>query len=226
MDAVASGPAYPDMTNSSQALDIVERYQLRIDDNIKKVLAIETPKVINNSETIITGNVSSLCEAAADKAKLLGYNPVILTTTLNCQAREAGLMFAAIAQEIRQKSMSKYSIKPPCAVIAGGETLVRVIGNGKGGRNQEIALSASMGIEGLKEVVIFSLGSDGTDGPTDAAGGIVDGESVVRMKSAGIEPESYLNNNDSYSALAASNDLIITGPTGTNVNDVSIILCR
>ncbi|RQD68093.1 MAG: glycerate kinase [Tindallia sp. MSAO_Bac2] len=226
LDAIASGPAYPDMTNSSQALDIIEKYQLHINDNIKKILAVETPKEIKNCDTIIAGNVNTLCDAAANKAQELGYSPVILTTTLNCQAREAGSVFAAIAQKIKQNDENNYSIKPPCAVIAGGETVVRVSGSGKGGRNQEIALSASKGIEGMEDIVIFSVGSDGTDGPTDAAGGIVDGKSVERMKSAGVDPESYLNNNDSFNALAASNDLVITGPTGSNVNDVSIILCR
>ena len=132
---------------------------------------------------------------------------------------------ASIAREIKG-DREKSFLKPPCAVIAGGETVVRIRGNGKGGRNQELALSAAIGIEALEDVVILSLGSDGTDGPTDAAGGIVDGLSSNRMRTAKIPPEEYLNNNDSYNALEASGDLIITGSTGTNVNDLIVLLCK
>ena len=166
---------------------------------------------------------------------------MIITSTLNCEAKEAGSFMASIAREIKtidgktfngetnrgKSSVSRYPfITPPCAVIAGGETVVRIIGSGKGGRNQELALSAALGIKGLKDVLLFSLGSDGTDGPTDAAGGIVDGTTAEKMKAAGISPETYLNNNDSYNALKATGDLIITGSTGTNVNDVVVLLCN
>ncbi len=126
------------------------------------------------------------------------------------------------------KSDNQMSIYPkgPCAIIMGGETVVNVSGNGMGGRNQELVLSAALGIEGLKDITIFSIGSDGTDGPTDAAGGIVDGESAVMMRESDVDPITYLKNNDSYRALYASGDLIITGPTGTNVNDLMVVLCR
>lgn len=226
LDAIASGPAYPDSTTSQQALDIIEKYQVSIDDHVLKAMERETPKIIDNCETIVTGSVTAMCEEAAKSAQKLGYTPLVLTSSLDGEAKEAGKFLAAIAREIRKDSDHNFIPKPPCAIIAGGETIVRLTGNGKGGRNQELALSASIGIEGLKDVVMFSLGSDGTDGPTDAAGGMVDGESVKRMRDKSINPEQYLENNDSYVALKASDDLIITGATGTNVNDVSIILLK
>jgi hydroxypyruvate reductase len=135
-------------------------------------------------------------------------------------------LFAGIARDIKNKNDNNFAQKPPCAIIAGGETIVRLKGNGKGGRNQEVALSAAMGIEGLENIVVFSVGSDGTDGPTDAAGGKVDGETVNRIRQHSISPENYLEENNSYHALKASGDLIITGATGTNVNDLMVLLCK
>ena len=129
---------------------------------------------------------------------------------------------ASIGREIR----SGNGLATPIAVIAGGETVVHIRGKGKGGRNQELCLSAAIGIEGLNDTVIFSVGSDGTDGPTDAAGGIVDGETASKIRSADIQPEVYLDNNDSYNALKVSGDLVITGSTGTNVNDLTVLLCK
>ena len=225
LDSIASGPAYSDSSTSKEALGIIDKYQLQIADNLIEVLNIETPKKVDNCETIITGSVSALCEAAAIHAEKLGYRPVLLSSTLDCEAKEAGKFMAAIAREIKGNRGTTF-FQSPCAVIAGGETVVRIIGNGKGGRNQELALSAAMGIEGLEDVIIFSLGSDGTDGPTDAAGGIVDGLTTYRMRSSNILPEVYLNNNDSYNALKASGDLIMTGSTGTNVNDLIVLLCK
>ncbi len=222
LDSIASGPAYPDSSTSSQALKIVEKYNLRISERILDALKIETPKEINNCETVITGSVSELCSAASKAAKDLGYQTVLLTSTLDCDAREAGRFMASIGREIRNGN----GLRTPVAVIAGGETVVRVRGAGKGGRNQELCLSAAIGIEGLSDTVIFSVGSDGTDGPTDAAGGIVDGETASRMRSADVQPEIYLDDNDSYNALKASGDLVITGSTGTNVNDLTVILCK
>jgi len=222
LDSIASGPAYPDSSTSSQALKIVEKYNLRISERILDALKTETPKEINNCETVITGSVSELCSAASKAAKDLGYQTVLLTSTLDCDAREAGRFMASIGREIRNGN----GLRTPVAVIAGGETVVRVRGAGKGGRNQELCLSAAIGIEGLSDTVIFSVGSDGTDGPTDAAGGIVDGETASRMRSADVQPEIYLDDNDSYNALKASGDLVITGSTGTNVNDLTVILCK
>ena len=222
LDSIASGPAYPDSSTSSQALKIVEKYNLRINDKVLDALKTETPKEINNCETVITGSVSELCSAASKAAEDLGYQPVLLTSTLDCDAKEAGRFMASIGREIRNGN----GLRTPVAVIAGGETVVRVRGTGKGGRNQELCLSAAIGIEGLSDMVIFSVGSDGTDGPTDAAGGIVDGETASRMRSAGVQPEIYLDDNDSYNALKSSGDLVITGSTGTNVNDLTVILCK
>lgn len=223
LDSIASGPAYPDSSTSEEALNIVDKYKLQISDGLIKVLNIETPKKVDNCETIITGSVSAICEAAARSCEKLGYKSMLIASTLDCEAKGAGRFLAAIAREIKQGNSI---MKPPCAVIAGGETVVRIVGDGKGGRNQELALAAVMGIEGLEEVIIFSLGSDGTDGPTDAAGGIVDGESANRMRNSNILPEVYLDNNDSYHALKSSGDLIITGSTGTNVNDLMLLLCK
>lgn len=223
LDSIASGPAYPDSSTSEEALRIIDKYRLQVSDHLIEVLNLETPKKVDNCETVITGSVSALCEAAARVAEKIGYKSMLLSSTIDCEAKEAGRFMAAIAREIRRGNAS---IKPPCAVIAGGETVVRIAGSGKGGRNQELALSAAMGIEGLEEVIVFSLGSDGTDGPTDAAGGIVDGTTADRMRVSNILPEVYLDNNDSYHALKASGDLIITGSTGTNVNDLIVLLCK
>ncbi|MDF2892130.1 MAG: glycerate kinase [Clostridia bacterium] len=223
LDSIASGPAYPDSSTSEEALNVIKKYKLQISEDLIEVLKIETPKNVDNCETVITGSVTALCRAASLAAERLNYRSVFLTSILGCEAKEAGRFMAAIASEIRQGNSD---IKPPCAVIVGGETVVRISGTGKGGRNQELALSAAMGIHGLKDVVLFSLGSDGTDGPTEAAGGIVDGETVQRILKTQIEPEVYLDNNDSYHALKASGDLIVTGSTGTNVNDLIVLLIK
>ena len=147
----------------------------------------------------------------------LGFEPVLLTDELCCEAKEAGSMMASI---LRTHAKDK---KPLC-FVAGGETVVHLTGKGKGGRNQELALSAAPGIAGLTNACVFSVGSDGTDGPTDAAGGYVDGETMDRLKEKGLDVFSVLQNNDAYTALEAAGGLIITGPTGTNVNDVTVAL--
>lgn len=223
LDSIASGPAYPDSSTSEEALAIIDKYKLQVSDDLIKVLNIETPKKVDNCEAIITGSVSAICEAAARASEKLGYKPMLITSTLECEAKDAGRFLASMAREIKH---GKSSIKTPCAIIAGGETVVRIVGDGKGGRNQELALAGAMGIEGLEEVIIFSLGSDGTDGPTEAAGGLVDGGTTDRMRNSNILPEVYLDNNDSFYALKASGDLIITGSTGTNVNDLMVLLCK
>lgn len=224
LDAIASGPAYPDNSTSEEALKIIDKYKLNVNEKIIETLKIETPKEINNCETVITGSVSELCNAASKVADRLGYKTLLLSSTLDCEAKETGRFMAAMGREIKSGGSD---LKTPIAVILGGETIVRIRGKGKGGRNQELALSAAMGIEGLKDIVIFSIGSDGTDGPTDAAGGIVDGETSRRIsRVSNIQPEVFLDNNDSYHALKASGDLIITGSTGTNVNDLMVLLCR
>ncbi|WFR59468.1 glycerate kinase [Anaerocolumna sp. AGMB13025] len=224
LDSIASGPAYPDSSTVEEAQNIIKKYNLLFNETILKALTRETPKELSNVETVITGSVSELCKAVAENAKSLGYTPFILTSTLECEASEAGKFISSIAREVRCKN--PYGIKAPCAVIAGGETTVKIKGTGLGGRNQEIALTAAKGIAGMKETLIFSLGSDGTDGPTDAAGGMVDGETLEKLKGMGLDLDEILNNNDSYHGLKAVDGLIMTGATGTNVNDVMVVLCK
>ena len=141
-----------------------------------------------------------------------------MTDQLSCQAREAGVFLADIVR-------THCSPARPLAYLAGGETVVKVTGNGRGGRNQELALAAAAGIAGL-DAAVFSVGSDGTDGPTDAAGGYADGDTLAALCAAGLDPFAVLNNNDSYTALKAVGGLLFTGPTGTNVNDVAVALIR
>jgi len=222
LDAIASGPAAPDTTTSAQALAIAEKYGLQLSARQKSCLALETPKKIGNVETAITGSVRSLCESAAKAAEALGYTPYVLTTVLNCEAAEAGKFLASIAADTQNLTNS---FAKPCAIIAGGETVVHVKGSGKGGRNQELVLAAAKGIAALENTLVFSLGSDGTDGPTDAAGGIVDCATAARLRDQGFDIDKVLSNNDAYHTLQAVDGLIVTGPTGTNVNDVSVALC-
>jgi hydroxypyruvate reductase len=223
LDAIASGPAVPDTSTSEDALAILNYYNITISDNLRQAILRETPKYLDNVHTQITGNVEQLCNAAGRCAERLGYKTMILTTSLDCEAREAGTFAAAIAREIRNANQP---VSPPCAVIMGGETVVRVRGGGKGGRNQELALSAARGIDGFDDIVIFSVGSDGTDGPTDAAGGMVNGGFAARCRSEGLSIDAYLNDNDAYHLLRRMDGLIVTGPTGTNVNDLTVILIK
>jgi len=223
LDSIASGPAVPDNSTVEDAAKVVDKYNLQLTGLQRNYLLEETSKVIDNVKTVITGSVKTLCEAAEKAAKELGYNPIVLTTLMNCEASEAGRLMASIAADTVN---GRNSFARPCAIIAGGETVVTLKGEGKGGRNQELALAAAKGIAGLENVLIFSLGSDGTDGPTDAAGGIVDGTTVAQLKQKYIDIDKILANNDSYNALQAIDSLIITGPTGTNVNDVTVILCN
>jgi hydroxypyruvate reductase len=219
LDMIASGPAFPDQSTGEQALAIVGKYGLRVSERVRGLLAQETPKRLDNVTTEITGSVSQLCVAAREECLRLGYVPHILTDGLCCTARDAGSFLASIA---RYHSGAAHS----AAYIAGGETVVELKGDGKGGRNQEIALGAAEGIAGLENVAVFSVGSDGTDGPTDAAGGYVDGGTARRMAERGIDVQAHMRNNDAYPALDAVGGLIKTGPTGTNVNDLSVVLIR
>jgi len=218
-DMIASGPAYPDTSTCGQALAVAARYSLRLSEKAQKLLARETPKVLPNVETQITGSVRTLCAAAAETCNALGYEPLLLTDCLCCEAREAGSMLASVARTHARDGKN-------LAFLAGGETVVHLQGSGRGGRNQEIALAAACGIEGITNALIFSVGSDGTDGPTDAAGGIADGETVCLLRKKGIDPVRALGENDAYPALDAIGALIRTGATGTNVNDVSVVLLR
>lgn len=219
LDMIASGPAYPDGSTSRQALGIVEKYGLSLSPLAMELLGRETPKALDNVETHITGSVRELCAAAAASARGLGYEPVVLTDCLTCEAREAGSFLASVA---RYHGGAERSM----AFIAGGETVVHLTGDGKGGRNQEVALAAAQGIAGLRGAAVFSVGSDGTDGPTDAAGGYVDSTTQARLAEQGVQIFDVLQRNDAYHALAKVDGLVITGGTGTNVNDVSVALLK
>ena len=181
------------------------------------LLRQETPKALTNVTTRITGSVRELCTAAAAACRALGYEPVLLTDRLCCEAREAGSFLGSV---VRTHAGGGRKL----AYIAGGETVVHLTGKGLGGRNQELALAAAPALAGLKHCCVFSVGSDGTDGPTDAAGGYVDGETEAALRAAGRDVYRTLADNDAYHALQAVGGLILTGATGTNVNDVAVAL--
>ena len=219
LDMIASGPAYPDSSTCAQAKAIAAKYALRLSAGAEKLLGEETPKELTNVETHINGSVRELCSAAAKAAEALGYEPVFLTDQLCCEAREAGSFLASILKSHAAAGKS-------LAFIAGGETVVHLTGKGKGGRNQELALAAAPGIAGLPGAAVFSVGSDGTDGPTEAAGGYADGDTETELRAQGLSVFEVLKDNDAYHALAKTGGLIVTGPTGTNVNDVAVALLR
>ena len=217
LDMIASGPAVPDTSTCAQAVAIAEKYQLKLTEEARALLDQETPKQLHNVTTQITGSVRELCTAAANASREFGYEPIILTDQLCCQAKEAGSFLASV---LKTHAGSGKKL----AFIAGGETVVQLTGHGKGGRNQELALSAAAGIAGIPGACVFSVGSDGTDGPTDAAGGYADHETCAELKAQGLEIYQVLQDNDAYHALEKTGGLIITGPTGTNVNDVAVAL--
>ena len=219
LDMIASGPAYPDSSTCKDAMQIVRKYGLQLSTKALECLAQETPKTLSNVETHITGSVRELCAAAQKEAEALGYTCQLLTDCLCCQAREAGSFLASIAK-------THAGTEKSLAFLAGGETVVKLTGKGLGGRNQEIALAAVPGIAGLRETAIFSFGSDGTDGPTDAAGGYADQDTEEKLRAFGISVPDVLQNNDAYHALGKVDGLIMTGPTGTNVNDLAMVLIR
>lgn len=219
LDMIASGPAYPDSSTCEQAFEIIENYKIPLSMEAKVFLKKETPKVLKNVETHITGSVKQLCESAQKEALKLGYKAMYLSASLCCQAKEAGSFLASIARDHQDTNDS-------LAFICGVETIVQLTGHGKGGRNQELALSAAQGISGLEQTAVFSVGSDGTDGPTDAAGGYVDGDTCSKLLEKGILISRVLQQNDAYHALAQCEGLVITGPTGTNVNDLSVVLIK
>ena len=217
LDMIASGPACPDSSTAEDAQRIRNKYGLRMSEAAEQLLGVETPKSLDNVHTQINGSVRELCSAAANVCRELGYEPVVLTDQLCCQAREAGSFLASILKTHAAGGKA-------LAFIAGGETVVKLTGHGKGGRNQEIALAAAAGISGIPNAAVFSVGSDGTDGPTDAAGGYADGDTCRELLEQGITVDAVLQDNDAYHALQKTDGLIITGPTGTNVNDVAVAL--
>ncbi len=219
LDMIASGPACPDSATAEDAKRIVAKYGLKLSAEATAFLDLETPKHLDNVETMVNGSVRELCAAAAAAARGLGYEPVLLTDQLCCQAKEAGSFLASILKTHAGNGKAM-------AFLAGGETVVKLTGHGKGGRNQEIALAAAAGIDGIRNAAVFSVGSDGTDGPTDAAGGYADGDTARELLAKGLRVDEVLAENDAYHALEKTGGLIFTGPTGTNVNDVAVALIR
>ncbi len=217
LDMIASGPTVPDRSTCGEAAEIVRRYRIRLSPGAEACLQKETPKELRETESLIIGSVKGLCLAAAEGCQELGYEPVMLTDRLCCEASAAGSFLSSILA-------AHGDSKGKMAFLAGGETVVHLSGNGLGGRNQELALSAAPGIAGMKNAAVISVGSDGTDGPTDAAGGYVDGDTMAALAARGISWKDRMENHDAYHALEAAEGLIKTGPTGTNVNDISIAL--
>ena len=215
LDMIASGPVSPDSATCDDAQKITEKYRLRLSEDTVALLRVETPKNLDNVNAQVVGSVRELCRAAGEACRSMGYETIFLTDQLNCEAREAGRFLAAILRSHRNDGKKT-------AFLAGGETVVHLTGKGKGGRNQELALAACEGIHGMQNAAVISVGSDGTDGPTNAAGGYVDGASYDELCKNGIKLHGVLQENDAYHALLAIGGLIVTGPTGTNVNDICI----
>lgn len=233
IDAIGSGPTAPDSTTYKDARRVLEKYNIwsKVPSALRKTIERgvkgslhETPKsgdrVFRNVQNVIVGANRQSCDAAIRRLARSGYRASILSTHLVGEAREAGSILGSILRDIRN---NRRPTSYPAAIVCGGETTVTIMGNGKGGRNQEIALAASLAIDGTDNVAVGSLATDGVDGPTDAAGAIVDGTTVSRGHKLGMSAEDYLRNNDSYSFLKRTGDLVKTGPTGTNVNDVIIL---
>ncbi len=236
LDAIASGPLSPDPTTYEDALRVLERYGLldQVPRAVRERLergasgrVPETPKpgdpVFEKVSLHVVAGVADAVEGARAAAERLGYRALVLTTWLQGEAREVGRVVAALAREevVRDRPVPK-----PACLLMGGETTVTVRGPGRGGRNQELVLASALGLEGLSGVLVASLATDGTDGPTDAAGAFADGTTLARARAQGMDPEQFLARNDAYPFFEALQDLVRTGPTGTNVNDVVLVLAR
>lgn len=215
VDMIASGPTAGDSSTGTEAMEIANQYKLLISPEVIDCLKAETPKDAPNARNHMIGSVKQLCSAAEEKAKSLGYETTFLTADLCAEASRVGQDMASLLKKHANDGKK-------LAFIAGGETVVRVKGKGLGGRNQELALAAAIELSGVPNVALLSVGSDGTDGPTDAAGGCVDGDTYYELNKKGISPEAFLADNDAYHALDAVDCLIKTGPTGTNVNDLIV----
>jgi glycerate 2-kinase len=236
LDTIASGPAYPDATTYADCIDLVEHFDLksklptsvyqRLTGGMKGSIP-DTPDAteacFNRTHSRIIGNNTLAIEAATKKAWQLGYQPLVLSSRIAGETQDVAHVHTAVAQQVR---ISGQPIAAPACIISGGETTVTLRGNGKGGRNQEFALAAALDLDDWKDITILSAGTDGTDGPTDAAGAIVDGQTVSRAKAQNIDPADFLLRNDSYSFFKALDDLLITGPTGTNVMDLRLLLIQ
>jgi len=235
LDVIASGPTSPDNTTYQMALDVMNKYGLtdRLPKTVMDILdggvegrVTDTPKegdiIFLHVENIIVGSNLKAAQAAAMKAEELGFETTILSTEFQGEARDAARWLANKAMDA-QKLLEGKEAKKIC-LISGGETTVTVRGHGKGGRNTELALAFALEIKDTKRITLLSAGTDGTDGPTDAAGAIVNGETIQKAISLNLDPVAYLKNNDSYNFFSRTGELLITGPTGTNVMDLQIIL--
>jgi glycerate 2-kinase len=230
LDVIGSGPTVPDLSTFRQAAEILNRYRIydrvpasvreRIEQGLRGAVE-ETPKRLTRVHNVIAGSNILAVKAAETRARELGFHTMVLSTYVEGEAREIAKVHAAIARQIVATGEPR---RPPACIITGGEPTVTVRGDGLGGRSQEFVLAAAIEIAGLKNVVILAGGTDGSDGPTDAAGAVADGTTVARAAELGLEPQEYLSNNDSYRFFEALGDLLITGPTNTNVMDVHLVL--
>ncbi|MBP1723981.1 MAG: Hydroxypyruvate reductase, partial [Deltaproteobacteria bacterium] len=236
LDAIASGPTVPDPTTYEDCARILNKYELweKIPSSVaghiregmegkKEETLKEGDPAFSNVYNLVVGNNLLAMKAAKKAAQALGYRTLLLSSLVEGETREIAKAHAAIAKEVL---LSGNPIPPPACILSGGETTVTLKGKGKGGRNQEFALAAALEIAGWEEILMMSAGTDGTDGPTDAAGAFADGRTVIRAKTMGLDPWSFLKENDSYSFFQGIGDLLITGPTGTNVMDLRIMLVK
>jgi glycerate 2-kinase len=236
LDAIASGPTVPDPTTFEDCAKILSRYKLwgkipsSVASYMREGVAGKREETLKEGDeafkkvyNLIVANNLLAMKAAQQAAKALGYHTLILSSLVEGETREVAKVHAAIAKEVL---LSGNPIPPPACILSGGETTVTLKGNGKGGRNQEFALAAAMEIAGWREIVILSAGTDGTDGPTDAAGAFADGKTVKRGKRKDLDPWAFLQRNDSFHYFEKIKDLFITGPTGTNVMDLRILLIK
>jgi len=233
LDVIASGPSVPDPTTVADALAVLERYgnpspgswKFPQPESFYREIFQETPKpgdpVFERVQHVVVGSNRLAAAAAVEKARQLGFNALLLSTYVEGEAREVAKVAAALAKGMRAHGDP---LPPPACLVWGGETTVTVTGGGKGGRNQGLALAAALQLSGWPGVLVMALATDGTDGPTDAAGAVVTGETLARARALGLDPRAALEANDSYPFFDALGDLIRTGPTGTNVNDLLFIL--
>jgi hydroxypyruvate reductase len=234
LDVIASGPTVPDSSTFKDAEQILKDYGIwdqlapTVRNHLEKGASgqiEDTPKsdhaVFQQCSQVLVGTNLQALKAAGQEAQRLGYHPLILSSKVEGEAREVAKFYTAIAREALS---SENPFKPPVCVLAGGETTVTLTGEGRGGRNQEFALAAALTIAGLDNIVVLSGGTDGTDGPTDAAGAIADGTTVARALEKGLNPKDFLRRNDSYSLFQKLEDLLMTGPTRTNVMDMYMLL--
>ena len=234
LDIIASGPTVPDGSTYSDCGAILEGYGLesnlppavvrRLEAGMEGIVP-ETPgpgdPVFDNTQDVLIANNRQALDTARIEAEKRGYNPLVLSSSIDGETREIARVYAAMAREIERHGDP---VPPPACVISGGETTVTLKGDGKGGRNQEFVLAAVSGIGGLDRTVVFSAGTDGTDGPTDAAGAVADGRSAARAAEMGLDADACLDDNDAYHFFQPLGDLVITGPTHTNVMDLRLLL--